>query len=327
MQLIDNSSIHVRGGRRTSLLLSSVVFLFLMLAMRQTAQALACGDRPTTSVKLTADLGPCPGDGLIFIGIGVTVDLNGHRILGSGPGTGLVLGNSAVTLKGPGTIENFDIGVLVVAGGSVLYDLTLAGNSTGIAVISASDVRVFDNSIRGGTRGGVGIFDQQANHTSIYRNIISGHSDAGIAVFEGNPLISQNIIRENGVGISTPSLGVATILGNQILNNRTDGILLNSTESGTMIIEDNDIHSNGGNGILLTRDARSALVRDNRITNNRGAGIGADNEGVVGNHRIIGNRLSRNGTDLFWNGTVGACWRQNVFRTSSAAALPECATF
>ena len=68
-------------------------------------------------------------------------------------------------------------------------------------------------------------------------------------------------------------------------------------------------------------------MRGNRITNNQGAGISASNAGAFGDHRIIGNRLSRNGTDLFWNGIVVACWRQNIFRTSLPAVLPQGTAF
>ncbi len=42
-----------------------------------------CGDTLTHSVKLTADLTNCPGDGLVIGANGITVDLNGHTIDGT----------------------------------------------------------------------------------------------------------------------------------------------------------------------------------------------------------------------------------------------------
>ena len=42
-----------------------------------------CGDTLTHSVKLTADLTDCPGDGLVIGADGITVDLNGHTIDGT----------------------------------------------------------------------------------------------------------------------------------------------------------------------------------------------------------------------------------------------------
>src|ERR687888_1206711 len=49
-------------------------------------QPLTCGQTITRDTTLHADLGPCPGDGLVIGAANVTVDLNGHAILGDDTG-------------------------------------------------------------------------------------------------------------------------------------------------------------------------------------------------------------------------------------------------
>ncbi len=55
--------------------------LFVMVAQ---IQALECGDTITTDTKLRHHLRNCPDDGLIIGASGITLNLNGKRITGSG---------------------------------------------------------------------------------------------------------------------------------------------------------------------------------------------------------------------------------------------------
>ena len=48
------------------------------------AQPLTCGQTITHDTTLHADLGPCPGDGLVIGADNVTLDLNGHSVTGPG---------------------------------------------------------------------------------------------------------------------------------------------------------------------------------------------------------------------------------------------------
>ncbi len=91
-----------------------------------TPTAPPCGYQVTSSIVLTADVGPCTTDGLDIVADGVTVYLNGHKIVGSDQtntstsseqvGVNFMnVHNSA--LVGPGTITHFDAGVAVNGGG------------------------------------------------------------------------------------------------------------------------------------------------------------------------------------------------------------------
>ncbi|HWF36436.1 MAG TPA: right-handed parallel beta-helix repeat-containing protein, partial [Solirubrobacteraceae bacterium] len=104
-----------------------------------TFAALSCGAQVTTSVTLTADIGPCPPstDGIDIVASGIRVNLNGHSITGTNStnnttsepvGIGLMNVHD-VTLTGPGTVQNFDAGVSVNGGyGNTIKNLTAQNN-------------------------------------------------------------------------------------------------------------------------------------------------------------------------------------------------------
>jgi len=119
---------HRRGARvvLTGLLLSGTVLVGS--AGRAEAapptRTLACGAVLSASVTLANDVGPCTGDGIDIVASGITVNLNGHRIVGTNAtnmtsraqlGVHLINVNG-VTLTGPGTITKFDAGVSVEGG-------------------------------------------------------------------------------------------------------------------------------------------------------------------------------------------------------------------
>src|SRR5215217_4883306 len=96
-----------------------------------------CGDVITQDTTLDSDLA-CPGDGLVVSADGVTLDLGGHTITGSGAllGAGVTiradLTLTDVTIR-RGTIRGFDSAVLVENGaGVVVRHLSVTNNVTGI---------------------------------------------------------------------------------------------------------------------------------------------------------------------------------------------------
>ncbi|MBZ5492402.1 MAG: right-handed parallel beta-helix repeat-containing protein [Acidobacteriia bacterium] len=288
----------------------------------------ACGDVIKTSIKLTRDLGPCPADGIhIVAATPVTLDLNGHKITGQGSGTGVNLGGDSIIVKGPGRIVNFGIGINLDhgTGDVMIYDLDLVRNMNGIN-LDANRVRILDNTIDGRDRGKAGITISGPGHF-VYRNIIRNHSDFGLILLRANPVVSQNVITENHVGIHFESEGSHTIRGNMIFRNETNGIEAEVTDPGNCgNIEDNFLRANGGNGLLVTGDNRfqACTILDNVVEDNRLNGISI--AGGTGN-TVSGNRASHNGVDLQWDGVAGACWSQNIFSTSSPQTLPQCPPF
>ncbi|MBZ5508384.1 MAG: right-handed parallel beta-helix repeat-containing protein [Acidobacteriia bacterium] len=315
--------------RRNAWLLLAILGIASVAVALPHPPSLACGDRIQTSVKLTHDLGPCPDDGIhIVAATPVTLDLNGHKIIGQGSGTGVTMFGDSIIVKGPGRIVNFGIGINLDHGTDhvMIYDLNLVRNIEGI-FLDANNVRVLDNTIDGRDRGTTGISIFGPGHY-VYRNIIRGHSDFGLLLGRANPVVSQNVITENHVGIHFGREGSYTIRGNIIFRNETNGIEAEVTDVGSCgTIEDNFLRANGGNGVLVTGSHSlhaACVVRDNIVQDNRLNGISIAG---ANDHIVIGNRASNNGVDLQWDGVAGACWSQNIFSTSSPETLPQCPPF
>src|SRR5688572_14718159 len=95
-----------------------------------------CGDVVTEDVVLNADLLECPGDGLVVAGDDVTVDLNHHRVDGTGTGAGVRIMAREVTLR-HGAITDFGAGVQVHSEGpedAWLADLNVSFSNRGIVL-------------------------------------------------------------------------------------------------------------------------------------------------------------------------------------------------
>jgi parallel beta-helix repeat protein len=187
------------------------------------APAIGCGSVITKSTTITADIGPCPGTGLIIAADNITVDLNGHRVTGnpgargSGPDqAGVVLRQvHGVTLEN-GTVRGFDAGVLIAGGGrntvtgvraidNVNYRVVTGRNALpgspgddlscdlgdGIAVVGSFDDRVAGNTLAGnGPYSAVALIDQSAGNTVVGNEItdndvVNQHASDGATVCGG----------------------------------------------------------------------------------------------------------------------------------------------
>lgn len=329
--------------KMTARFLLSVAGFFLIAAIAaRPAFAVQCGDEIRTDLKLTSNLN-CLGTALSVTGPlpgspNITIDLNGHDITGDGTGIGIFIFDGQVTLKGKGRISNFETGVsLATAFDVVIYDLTIESNQTGIALLRSGGVRIFDNTIRAGVNGQIGVLMSAVAHAALYRNTISGFSQYGIRIPSGDPpdtsfpVISENVIRGNQTGISIRGLDSDSVIrGNLIVDNQLNGIEIGPIFEAGCTIEENQVLRNGGHGILLQdRIPNGCFIANNLVQKNELGGISIlegmqlATQGV----RVEGNRLSRNGTDLLWDGASNSCWLQNVFVTSSPQVLPKCSLF
>lgn len=320
-------------------LLSIAGFVLIATIAASPAFGVQCGDIIQTDLKLTSDLN-CSGTALRVFGPlpgapNITIDLNGHNITGNGTGMGIFIFEGRMTLKGKGRISNFETAVsLVTAADVVIYDLTIESNLAGIVLSRSSKVRIFDNTIRAGVNGQMGVVMGVVQHTALYRNTISGFSQVGVVIPTGDPpdesipVISENVIRGNQTGISIRGLDSDSIIrGNLIVDNKLNGIEVDPIFEAGCTIQENQVLRNGGNGILVQGGSPTGcLIENNLVEKNKLAGInilegtGLINQGIF----VEGNRLSRNGTDLLWDGVSNSCWLQNVFVTSSPQVLPKC---
>ena len=244
---------------------------------------LSCGQVITRSTTLTADVGPCPGSGIIIGADKITLNLNGHTISGTpGPGDGNTAGvrlpmRSGVTVTGQpgdsgrkGTITGFDAGVLVNRGsGNTVQNLTVRDNigpasrdaflGDGIAVMNSANNTIRRNTVdHNGIYDGIGVLGEQSHANTIRDN----------TVINGIALVDLSGPAGNGTGV-----GIVVDAYLDPLPPRAPGPLIRGNQ-----VLDNVVRANDGPGIsnVMTQDGRVAgnTVEDNGHVSLPGNGIG-----------------------------------------------------
>lgn len=237
------------------------------------ANHLACGAIVTQSVTLDADLGPCPGDGLVVRASNVTVNLNGKRIFAAqGPAdtAGVRLVNPANPPSGltgvtvtNGVIQGFDAGVAVFGGsGNRIHRLILLDNvnpggedvacdlGDGIALINSDNNRIENNRLVGnGPYGGISlVFDSDAN--LVRSNSLERHNIQGI---EG----CGNANQDEGIRIEGPGANDNRIESNAVSDSALAGIGIHG-HVGCSPGQTGSEPPNTGNVIVRNRVTRTA---------------------------------------------------------------------
>jgi parallel beta-helix repeat protein len=126
--------------------------------------------------------------------------------------------------------------------------------------------------------------------STIYNNTITSNLYWGVAVSDNNtrPIIMNNHIAENEMGISTWFGSSPTILNNTITSNFYDGIFMK--DGGHPTISGNIITLNGGPGVSCSMRT-NAVIENNTITANAGGISCAERS----NATIRGNTITSNG--------------------------------
>lgn len=268
----------------------------------------SCGDVISEDTTLTEDLLNCPGNGLEIGADGVTLDLAGHVVDGTGAGQGIRShGNSDVEIKG-GTIREFGVGVSLgrapsfpggVERGTAsqrhrLRNLTVRGNvADGISLFRGVDANTLEHNTAIGN-GGAGIVLTEAGQNRVAKNRIEGN-DYGVLLVGGahDNLVVQNKVATNervGIAVGLHPLAPFSdddnrIERNTVIANGTDGILV-ATAGGANVVEQNRTHRNGDDGIDVDcgygscGPAREVTLTRNDADRNGDLGIEAD-AGVV----------------------------------------------
>jgi parallel beta-helix repeat protein len=270
-----------------------------------------CGDRVTRDVRLDADLLNCPGNGLTVAADGITIDLGGHVLDGSGRGFGVLNGqwgdgHRDVSIRN-GTVRGFRVGVRSGARGTRVSTLTVAGNAAGGIALRSRECRVERNVVRNNAYGH-GIFVGGVSGCRIVGNRVSGHLGAGIQASRSR---------------------AHTIERNRIWDNRQAGILLAGT-AGVRVAR-NTIHSNAGPGVWLFDGAAGNQVVGNTLAANaRGIAVtlaGAANQiegNSVSGSRENGIRLSETGAgNLVAGNLVALSGGDGISVSESPGALLE----
>ena len=217
----------------------------------------ACGQVVDGLVELNSDLN-CSGDGLIVGDDGTTIRLNGHTIRGPGPDSskvGISVGNeNGVTIEGPGTIEQFQAGILASgAERTLITSMMLRGNQIAVFSTGTGGLQAMKNDF---TKNNIGVGSQSSNGLKLIQNFITGNQLAGIALnTTDDSLIYKNDVREseNGIYIDAQSNG-NRIESNDIFENMVDlnnanGLAINVNSNS---FSDNNCETSKPSGLCTT---------------------------------------------------------------------------
>ena len=193
----------------------------------------------------------------------------------------------------------------IVIDNNVIHDCgstidPVAGFGNGVAVLSASNVKITNNwiyNITGSVTGGTGGINLEPGSPAYncYDIEIAGNkvtncnNCGGIQLYMGHPTdftgargninIHDNTIAVTGTapGITCTQFGDTQIRNNQL--ELTQGILVKRYKAAKAIVEGNiilQVQGAGGYGIRFQDGIASAIVRGNRMTNINGIGIQVD---------------------------------------------------
>ena len=281
---------------------------------------LSCGDVITKNTTLTANIGPCAGNGIIIGADNITLNLNGHTVAGTGSradGTGGIRlpNRKGVTVTGrPGssgiraTVSGFAAGVVVNGGsGNTIENLNVRDNfgpdgyddnfqpvallGDGIVLFKSASNQIINNVVsNNGAYDGIGIFGLGSNSNLIQGNTV----DANVGI----PYIRN----ANGTGIlinhfyDQPIGTNETISGNSVIANTVRGNLWGSgiTSVGNIgaQISDNVVEDNGNQ---LRPDATYETLAEEYPANGIGVRPGAGRFRVGTNMVITNNVVNNNG--------------------------------
>jgi hypothetical protein len=209
----------------------------------------ACGQLVTTNAFLTANL-LCSGSGVVVGASGITIDLKGFTLRGSGPYYGIDdPGYDRVTVEN-GVLRNFDVGVYAHGGADEVRvsDLLASGNFSGIYIsgnkawvkssaasangpgiyVQGASSRVEKATTVGNQLSGISIDGDAA---SVRSSTASGNGGDGIVVAGDAAVIRSNRADANGFSDGTAGAG----LGIEVVNGS-----FTTPPAGTNVARGND---------------------------------------------------------------------------------------
>jgi len=247
-----------------------LVCVALLAGPAHSEPLVGCGAVMTEDVVLQEDIGPCAGDGLVIHGGSVSVDLNGHQIVGSvGSGVGVRIAGSQETPVGDvrvsnGYVRGFGVGVTVAAAGR--------------GCLPAASIAIDGITVRE-SGAGISVFVTCVNAVNLTGNAIEGNSGDGISAGAANRIgpihiLDNRVVGNGGTGIRGFFDSVRRVDGNFVAHNAGDGIYLEDTVSS---VRGNRILRNGGVGLTIRETVPSFIphydVADNVADGNAGGGM------------------------------------------------------
>jgi parallel beta-helix repeat protein len=266
----------VAGGWRRKALLGGLAICVAVALPATSVQAdqAGCGEVITRSITLSEDLLSCAGDGLVVGAGGITVDLNGHVVQGTGLGTGIRnSGHHDVTIRG-GAIRNFDSGVLLsgtqrntVAG--ISFDQSELG---GVHLVNADGSQVRHNNVIGFGGAAFHLTGGSSSNVVAGNAVAAGNGEA--IVVEGgsdhNRLEGNRLSGSSNSGIRVDFSASTMVIGNLVAGGSDAAIT--TTGAPRSVIQSNDVHGTGDAAILLTGSSGN-VVRFNTLGQSADGGV------------------------------------------------------
>lgn len=278
--------------------------LAFLLALPAAAQV--CGDTIYHSTVLTADLTGCPSYGLLIGEDGVTLDLNGYSIKGSGVATGIYVlpGVAGVQVIGPGIVQGFYTGLGARSTHHVLVkDVTFLDNlGAGMAFYDVEDTVVETNGI-GGSLYSI-LFETSgapSDRNEVIKNQVNSCATHGVGIrMDGGAdhQVISNFVTACQHGITLSGTSRVHAEGNAVIRNGV-GFVLASMTTGPMVknqilankIYDNDTGIQLGSGVAATHAVKETLIKGNAIENSASGIVVGDP--LCGSTQIYSNHLFR----------------------------------
>ena len=243
--------------------------------------------------------------GILVAASGVTIDLNGHTLSGSGSDAGILTDTNAMLVVRNGTIEGFAIGIGSLNSNYGRYErLTVRDNlAYGIVINSSAGRQSYGNVIRdvsviGHNEVGISIAAKSEGVTRgnmVLNSTVMDNEDGALRLHADTGRLTGTIVRDNVFSGSTASRGVDLhsenggacnanmFRRNHIIDNAHSGLRILATgtdsEATGNIIEDNVISRNGSSIPALTVQASAGgaangnLLAGNQVTKNEETGI------------------------------------------------------
>ena len=219
----------------------------------------ACGQVVSGVVNLTANLNCGSGDGIIVGGPNTVINMNGFSITGPGQDSSkvaiMVPNVDNVVVNGPGSLSNFQAGVLLTgANGFQINSVILSNNQIGTFMTGAENAQVQQNIVQ---NNNLGIASHSSSGSKLSSNLMSSNLLAGITfVNTRDSTIDMNNIHgsQNGVFVDGQSadnmINANNILGNIIDLNNANGL---PTNINTNQFTDNSCQTSNPSGLCIGR--------------------------------------------------------------------------
>jgi hypothetical protein len=272
----------------------------------EAATSLPCGKVITKDTKLTADIGPCAGAGLIVAANGITLDLGGHTITGNplarpdqplGPfdhdQAGIVLQRVEGVTVTNGTVTKFDAGVAIMGGSKNTVRGITARDNVNYRILTGRDAFPEDIDVETGPfcNFGDGITAFNSPHNLITGNVTTGNGPfSGISLVENS---DNNMVANNKV------------VANDVINQAPDG--RPNTICGGLVPDTPDLTGRRVSDIGIRVEGPGAdrnVVAGNRVVRSGLAGIVVHAVHVTASSPANGYNTIRN-NQIFETGKVG----------------------